>query len=219
MQVNWREMRAVLAALLANLGIAITKFIAFLLTGSASMLAESVHSVADTGNQVLLLVGRGRSNRPRSEDHPFGIGRECLSRSEVRLRDAVVHQHLMLEHHVGHDVAFEIDARRDFDQFERSVDGPKNRALGHEHRGAPLLLGEARVVTDLLDCRHELAGTAFGKNTQAAAGTFDPKPAGRECAAEHDFAGVLADVDETADADDLAAEAADVDIAARVDLV
>jgi cation diffusion facilitator family transporter len=76
MQVDWREMRAVVAALLANLGIAITKFIAFLLTGSASMLAESVHSVADTGNQVLLLIGRGRSNRPRSEDHPFGFGRE-----------------------------------------------------------------------------------------------------------------------------------------------
>ena len=76
MRVNWREMRAVLAALAANLGIAITKFIAFLLTGSASMLAESVHSVADTGNQVLLLVGRGRSDRPRSDEHPFGFGRE-----------------------------------------------------------------------------------------------------------------------------------------------
>ncbi|MGD0240175.1 MAG: cation diffusion facilitator family transporter [Streptosporangiaceae bacterium] len=76
MRVNWREMRAVLAALAANLGIAITKFVAFLLTGSASMLAESVHSVADTGNEVLLLVGRGRSDRPRSESHPFGFGRE-----------------------------------------------------------------------------------------------------------------------------------------------
>ena len=76
MRINWREMRAVLAALAANLGIAITKFVAFLLTGSASMLAESVHSVADTGNQVLLLIGRGRSDRPRSEDHPFGFGRE-----------------------------------------------------------------------------------------------------------------------------------------------
>jgi cation diffusion facilitator family transporter len=76
MKVNWREMRSVLAALAANTGIAITKFIAFLLTGSASMLAESVHSVADTGNEVLLLVGRGRSDRPRSEDHPFGFGRE-----------------------------------------------------------------------------------------------------------------------------------------------
>jgi cation diffusion facilitator family transporter len=76
MRVDWHEMRAVLAALAANTAIAITKFVAFLLTGSASMLAESVHSVADTGNEVLLLVGRGRSGRPRSESHPFGFGRE-----------------------------------------------------------------------------------------------------------------------------------------------
>jgi cation diffusion facilitator family transporter len=69
-------MRAVFAALGANLGIALTKFIAFLFTGSASMLAESVHSVADTGNEVLLLVGRGRSLRPASDEHPFGFGRE-----------------------------------------------------------------------------------------------------------------------------------------------
>jgi cation diffusion facilitator family transporter len=75
-RVSWREMRAVLAALAANLGIALTKFVAFLFTGSASMLAEAVHSVADTGNQVLLLVGRERSNRPPSDEHPFGFGRE-----------------------------------------------------------------------------------------------------------------------------------------------
>jgi cation diffusion facilitator family transporter len=75
-RVSLREMRAVVAALGANLGIAVTKFIAFLLTGSASMLAESVHSVADTGNEVLLLVGRGRSLRPPSDEHPFGFGRE-----------------------------------------------------------------------------------------------------------------------------------------------
>jgi cation diffusion facilitator family transporter len=75
-RVSLREMRAVFAALAANLGIALVKFIAFLLTGSASMLAESVHSIADTGNQVLLLVGRGRSLRPRSDEHPFGFGRE-----------------------------------------------------------------------------------------------------------------------------------------------
>jgi cation diffusion facilitator family transporter len=69
-------MRAVIAAFAANLGIAVIKFVAFLLTGSASMLAESVHSVADTGNQVLLFVGRGRSTRPPSDEHPFGFGRE-----------------------------------------------------------------------------------------------------------------------------------------------
>jgi cation diffusion facilitator family transporter len=68
--------KAVVAALAANLGIAIAKFIAFLLTGSASMLAESVHSVADTGNELLLLIGRGRSRRARTAEHPFGFGRE-----------------------------------------------------------------------------------------------------------------------------------------------
>jgi cation diffusion facilitator family transporter len=75
-RVSFREMRAVFAALGANLGIAVTKFVAFLLTGSASMLAEAVHSVADTGNEVLLLIGRGRSLRPPSDEHPFGFGRE-----------------------------------------------------------------------------------------------------------------------------------------------
>jgi cation diffusion facilitator family transporter len=69
-------MRAIIAALAANLGIAIAKFAAFLLTGSASMLAESVHSVADTGNETLLLIGRGRSRRARTTEHPFGFGRE-----------------------------------------------------------------------------------------------------------------------------------------------
>jgi cation diffusion facilitator family transporter len=68
--------KAVVAALAANLGIAIAKFIAFLITGSASMLAESVHSVADTGNEALLLIGRGRSRRARTAEHPFGFGRE-----------------------------------------------------------------------------------------------------------------------------------------------
>ncbi|MGD0065416.1 MAG: cation diffusion facilitator family transporter [Streptosporangiaceae bacterium] len=76
MRVSWREMRAVIAAFAANLGIAVIKFVAFLLTGSASMLAEAVHSVADTANEVLLLVGRGRSMRPASDEHPFGFGRE-----------------------------------------------------------------------------------------------------------------------------------------------
>jgi cation diffusion facilitator family transporter len=68
--------KAVVAALAANLGIAIAKFAAFLLTGSASMLAEAVHSVADTGNETLLLIGRGRSRRARTTEHPFGFGRE-----------------------------------------------------------------------------------------------------------------------------------------------
>jgi cation diffusion facilitator family transporter len=68
--------RAIVAALLANTGIAITKFVAFLLTGSSSMLAESVHSVADSGNQGLLLIGGKRSRRAATPEHPFGFGRE-----------------------------------------------------------------------------------------------------------------------------------------------
>ena len=68
--------RAVVAALLANIGIAVAKFVGFLLTSSASMLAESVHSVADSGNQVLLLLGHKRSRRAPTAEHPFGYGRE-----------------------------------------------------------------------------------------------------------------------------------------------
>jgi len=68
--------KAVIAALAANIAIAVAKFAAFLVTGSASMLAESVHSVADTGNEALLLIGRGRSRRARTAEHPFGFGRE-----------------------------------------------------------------------------------------------------------------------------------------------
>lgn len=67
--------KAVVAALLANSGIAVTKFIAYLLTQSSSMLAEAVHSVADAGNQVLLLVGGKRAKRHASETHQFGYGR------------------------------------------------------------------------------------------------------------------------------------------------
>ena len=67
--------KAVIAALLANSGIAVTKFIAYLLTQSSSMLAEAVHSVADAGNQVLLLVGGKRAKRHASETHQFGYGR------------------------------------------------------------------------------------------------------------------------------------------------
>ncbi len=67
--------RAVVAALLANLGIAVSKFVAFFFTGSSSMLAEAIHSVADSGNQVLLLVGNKRAKKVADEHHPFGYGR------------------------------------------------------------------------------------------------------------------------------------------------
>jgi cation diffusion facilitator family transporter len=67
---------AILAALAANLGIAIAKFVAFAVTGASSMLAEAIHSVADSGNQVLLLVGGNRAKRAATPEHPFGFGRD-----------------------------------------------------------------------------------------------------------------------------------------------
>jgi cation diffusion facilitator family transporter len=68
--------KAVVAALTANIFIAVTKFGAWVLTGASSMLAESIHSVADSGNQVLLLVGGKRAGRAATPEHPFGYGRE-----------------------------------------------------------------------------------------------------------------------------------------------
>jgi len=67
--------RAIFAALGANTGIAITKFIAAGISGSASMFAEAIHSVADTGNQILLLLGGKRAKRKATPTHPFGYGR------------------------------------------------------------------------------------------------------------------------------------------------
>jgi cation diffusion facilitator family transporter len=68
--------KAIAAALAANLGIALAKFVAFAFTGSASMMAEGVHSIADSGNQGLLILGRSRSRRAETSKHPFGYGRE-----------------------------------------------------------------------------------------------------------------------------------------------
>ncbi|WP_439592762.1 cation diffusion facilitator family transporter [Microbacterium sp.] len=68
--------RAIIAAFLANMGIALAKFVAWFLSGSASMLAEAIHSVADSGNQLLLLLGGRRARKAADKEHPFGHGRE-----------------------------------------------------------------------------------------------------------------------------------------------
>lgn len=68
--------KAILAAFIANMGIAVAKLIGWLLSGSASMLAEAVHSVADASNQVLLFIGGKVAKREADREHPFGYGRE-----------------------------------------------------------------------------------------------------------------------------------------------
>lgn len=68
--------KAIIAAFFANLGIAVAKFVGFLVTSSAGLLAEAGHSLADTGNQALLMFGSKRAKRPADRAHPFGYGPE-----------------------------------------------------------------------------------------------------------------------------------------------
>ena len=72
---------AVLAALLGNVGFAVLKGVAAAMTGSAAMLAETFHSIADTGNQGLLFLGMRLARRPADRAHPFGHGKRATRRS------------------------------------------------------------------------------------------------------------------------------------------
>jgi cation diffusion facilitator family transporter len=73
---NSSSLKVIYAAILANLGIAISKFVVAAITGSAAMLAEGIHSAVDTGNELLLLIGERNSAKPADAKHPFGYGKE-----------------------------------------------------------------------------------------------------------------------------------------------
>ncbi|MET4736738.1 hypothetical protein ABIF73_000877 [Bradyrhizobium japonicum] len=122
-----------------------------------------------------------------------------------------------LKVHMRYDIAFNINAGRDFDQLKAIARGLEHGALRHEQCGTTFLYGERGIVADLLDRFDELAMPAFADNAELAVLETNLEPAGSESTAENDLAGVLANIDETADADNLVAKTRDVDVARGID--
>jgi cation diffusion facilitator family transporter len=132
--------KAVVAALGANLGIAATKFAAWALTGASSMLAEAVHSVADSGNQCLLLVGNRRSRRRPTTTHPFGFGRE-------RYLSAFVVAVVLFT--VGGMFAL----YEAYHKYHETAAGHRSELLDSRWRWVPLLVLAAAIVMESLSFR------------------------------------------------------------------
>jgi cation diffusion facilitator family transporter len=132
--------KAVLAALVANLGIATTKFVAWGITGASSMLAEAIHSVADSGNQVLLLVGGKRAKREATPEHPFGYGRERYIYSFI--------VSIVLFSVGGLFALYEA-----YHKYEEIHGGHPNELLESKWRWVPLVVLGAAIVIESLSFR------------------------------------------------------------------
>ena len=119
----------------------------------------------------------------------------------------------MVEH-----ILFQINARRHFNHLEPFFVHFKDRALCDKQGFAPLRGCKGGIVANLLDRMHELAMASLGDDLQSAVPAFDLQTTGGKGAAEHDFAGVLTDIDEAANADNFISEPADIDIAFGINL-
>src|SRR6266702_6466710 len=147
----------------------------------------------------------------------FVVNAERRGTEQTRVHRPEIRRHLRAKLHLREDVAFDIDARRHFDQFEPLRADPEHGALGHIQRGLSALARKRRVVADLFELAHELLVTAFFAYDRLPRFPSDVATARRQRAAEDHALRVLADVDEATHADDLVAEAADIHVALRVD--
>jgi cation diffusion facilitator family transporter len=136
--------RAVLAALLANLGVAVTKVVAWALTASASMLAEAIHSFADCANQGLLLLGNKRSRRAPTSQHPFGFGAER-------------YVYAFLVSIVLFSVGGLFALYEAYHKFQEVHDGHPNDLLTSRWRWVPIVVLAVAIVMESLSLRTAVA--------------------------------------------------------------